>query len=61
VASDRVYVIELDDSRRKGTDKPAVYVGRSAKAPEERFEQHLRGQRAQQISNDRTRVAGGHL
>ena len=27
----RVYVIELDDSLRKGTEKPAVYVGYSAK------------------------------
>ncbi len=42
----RVYVIELDDSLRKGTDKPAVYVGYSAKTPEERFAQHLRGERA---------------
>ena len=48
----RVYVIELDDSRRKGTDKPAVYVGQSAKAPEERFEQHLRGQRAWRVVRD---------
>jgi hypothetical protein len=39
----RVYVIELDDSLRKGTTKPAVYVGYSAKSPEDRFEQHLQG------------------
>ena len=31
----RVYVNELDDSLRKGTEKPAVYVGYSAKTPEE--------------------------
>ena len=37
----RVYVIELDDSLRKGTEKPAVYVRSSAKTPEERFAQHL--------------------
>jgi hypothetical protein len=48
----RVYVIELDDSLRKGTDKPAVYVGHSAKTPEERFAQHLRGERASRHVRD---------
>ena len=48
----RVYVIELDDALRKGTDKPAVYVGQSAKTPEERFAQHLRGERASRYVRD---------
>ena len=48
----RVYVIELDDSLRKGTVKPAVYVGQLAKAPEERFAQHLRGERASRYVRD---------
>jgi GIY-YIG catalytic domain-containing protein len=48
----RVYVIELDDSLRKGTDKPAVYVGYSAKSPAERFAQHLRGERASRHVRD---------
>lgn len=48
----RVYVIELDDSRRKGTQKPAVYVGQSAKSPEERFAQHLRGEKASRVVQD---------
>ena len=34
----RVYVIELDESLRRVGEKPAVYVGQSAKTPEERFE-----------------------
>ena len=48
----RVYVIELDESLRKGTEKPAVYVGYSAKTPEERFAQHLRGERASRHVRD---------
>lgn len=48
----RVYVIELDESLRQGTGKPAVYVGQSAKTPEERFEQHLRGERASRYVRD---------
>lgn len=48
----RVYVIELDDSLRKGTEKRAVYVGYSAKTPEERFAQHLRGERASRHVRD---------
>jgi hypothetical protein len=47
-----VYVIELDDSLRKGTTKPAVYVGQSAKSPEERFAQHLLGERASRYVRD---------
>jgi hypothetical protein len=48
----RVYVIELDESLRRGTEKPAVYVGQSARTPEERFEQHLRGERASRYVRD---------
>ena len=48
----RVYVIELDESLRQGTGKPAVYVGQSAKTPEERFEQHLRRERASRYVRD---------
>jgi predicted GIY-YIG superfamily endonuclease len=38
-----VYVIELDDSKRKGAGKPALYVGHSVREPEVRFDQHLNG------------------
>ncbi len=48
----RVYLIELDESLRKGTEKPAVYVGYSAKTPQERFAQHLRGERASRHVRD---------
>ena len=43
-----VYVIELDDAvgTRVRADKPAVYVGQSAVAPEERYAQHRRGYRS---------------
>jgi hypothetical protein len=43
-----VYVIELDDAvgERVRADKPAVYVGQSAVAPEERYAQHRRGYRS---------------
>src|SRR5437870_660952 len=43
-----VHVIQLDDAvgKRVRADKPAVYVGQSAVAPEERFAQHRRGYRA---------------
>jgi hypothetical protein len=30
-------------------DKPCVYVGKSARTPEERFEQHLHGYRASRL------------
>ena len=41
----RVYVIELDRAagRRRDPRIPWVYVGSSARSPEERFEQHRRG------------------
>ena len=38
-----VYVIELDDSKRKSAEKEALYVGHSVHAPEFRFCQHLSG------------------
>jgi hypothetical protein len=41
-----------DDSLRKGTEKAAVYVGQSAKTPEERFAQHRRGERASRYVRD---------
>ena len=41
-----VYVIELDDSKRKGSEKPAVYVGHSVRRPEFRLCQHLNGEHA---------------
>lgn len=46
-----VYVVELDKSKRK-TEKPAVYVGQSAKTPPERFAQHKRGVRASRHVRD---------
>jgi hypothetical protein len=41
----RVYVIELDRAagRRRDPRIPWVYVGSSARSPEDRFAQHLRG------------------
>jgi hypothetical protein len=41
----RVYVIELERTagRRRDARIPWVYVGSSARSPEERFEQHRRG------------------
>ena len=41
----RVYVVELDGraGRRRDPRIPWVYVGSSARSPEERFEQHLCG------------------
>ena len=55
-----VYVIELrSDVMEKRTfagknadrreDKPCVYVGQTAKTPEERFAQHLAGMRSSRI------------
>ena len=35
-----VYVIELDESKRRGTPKPALYVGQTAHTPEERLAKH---------------------
>jgi hypothetical protein len=40
-----VYVIELDPKGRKDPGKGFVYVGMTSKTPEERFEQHKKGQR----------------
>ena len=47
----RVYVIELDRSagRRRDPRIPWVYVGSSARSPEERFEQHLRGYKSARL------------
>jgi hypothetical protein len=39
-----VYVIELDESKRRGTPKPAVYVGQTVHSPEERLAKHLGGE-----------------
>jgi predicted GIY-YIG superfamily endonuclease len=47
-----VYVIQLDDSRRRATRRPAVYVGQTAKTPEERFAQHKRGERHARVVRD---------
>src|SRR5919106_6801178 len=51
VASYHVYVIELSDEtcpieNRVRPDKPCVYVGQTARSPEERFQQHLAGYKA---------------
>ena len=47
----RVYVIELDRSagRRRDPRIPWVYVGSSARSPEERFAQHLRGYKSARL------------
>ncbi len=47
----RVYVIELDRSagRRRDPRIPWVYVGSSARSPEERFDQHQRGYKSARI------------
>jgi hypothetical protein len=47
----RVYVIELDRAagRRRDPRIPWVYVGSSARNPEERFEQHLRGYKSARL------------
>ena len=41
-----VYVIELDESKRRGTSMPAVYVGQTVLTPEERLAQHERHERS---------------
>jgi hypothetical protein len=41
-----VYVIELDESKRRGTLNPAVYVGQTVHSPEERLAKHLGGERS---------------
>ena len=47
----RVYVIELDRAtgRRRDPRIPWVYVGSSARNPEERFAQHLRGYKSARL------------
>jgi predicted GIY-YIG superfamily endonuclease len=39
-----VYVVELDESKRRGTPNPAVYVGQTVHSPEQRLAQHLSGE-----------------
>jgi hypothetical protein len=48
----RVYVIELDRAagRRRDPRIPWVYVGSSARSPEERFDQHLRGYKSARLA-----------
>jgi hypothetical protein len=48
----RVYVIELDRAagRRRDPRIPWVYVGSSARSPEERFAQHLRGYKSARLA-----------
>ena len=56
----RVYVIELspevldrkrvaDENAGRREDKPCVYVGQTARTPEERFAQHKSGKRSSRI------------
>jgi hypothetical protein len=47
----RVYVIELDRAagRRRDPRIPWVYVGSSARSPEDRFAQHLRGYKSARL------------
>jgi predicted GIY-YIG superfamily endonuclease len=56
----RVYVIELspevlgkkrvaDENADRRADKPCVYVGQTARTPEERFAQHKDGKRSSRI------------
>lgn len=47
----RVYVIELDRAagRRRDPRIPWVYVGSSARSPEERFEQHVSGYKSSRL------------
>ena len=47
-----VYVIALDDSRRKDTERRAVYVGQTAKTPEARLAQHKSGERHSRVVRD---------
>ena len=51
VVAHRVYVIELDRAagRRRDPRLPWVYVGSSARSPEERFEQHRRGYKSARL------------
>jgi hypothetical protein len=49
--ANRVYVIELEAAagRRRDPRLPWVYVGSSARSPEQRFEQHLSGYKASRL------------
>ncbi len=51
MALNRVYVIELEAGagRRRDPRLPWVYVGSSARSPEQRFEQHLSGYKASRL------------
>ncbi len=51
MATRRVYVIELGRAagRRRDPRLPWLYVGSSARSPEERFEQHLNGYKSARI------------
>lgn len=44
VAEYSVYVVELDESKRRGATKSALYVGQTALSPEDRLAQHLNHQ-----------------
>jgi predicted GIY-YIG superfamily endonuclease len=41
-----VYVIELDDSKRRGSQREALYVGQTVRSPEERLAQHQNHERS---------------
>src|SRR4051794_9667998 len=41
-----VYVIELDESKRRGGAKEALYVGSTYRTPEQRLAQHLLGEKS---------------
>src|SRR5262249_8940297 len=58
-----VYVIELDDAvgERVRADKPSVYVGQSAVAPEERYAQYRRGYRSSRYVRNHDPTDGGSL
>lgn len=47
----RVYVIELDHSHLKDPGNGFLYVGETSKTPEERFQQHMTGARAENGHN----------
>jgi hypothetical protein len=51
MASRRVYVIELDRAagRRRDSRIPWVYVGSSARSPEQRLDQHRRGYKSARL------------
>jgi hypothetical protein len=45
-------VVLLDESRRKGTRRPAVYVGQTAHTPEQRFAKHKSGSKHSRVVRD---------